>query len=47
MSKTLLIGATSAIAKALQEYSDKSSLIFQGHKGTLDLNGDLGEIAGG
>ena len=45
MSKTLLIGATSAIAKALQEYSDREFINFSRSEGTLDLNGDLGEIA--
>ena len=44
MSKTLLIGASSAIAKALQENSDREFINFSRSEGTLDLNGDLGEL---
>ena len=44
MSKTLLIGASSAIAKALQENSDKEFISLSRSEGTLDLDGDLNEL---
>ena len=44
MPKILLIGASSAIAKALQENSDREFINFSRSEGTLDLNGDLGEL---
>ena len=44
MPKTLLIGASSAIAKALQDYSDKEFIALSRSEGTLDLDGDLNEL---
>ena len=44
MAKTLLIGANSTIAQALQETSDREFLTFSRSEGTLDLEGDLSEL---
>ena len=44
MSKILLIGASSAIAQALQENSDKEFIALSRSAGTLDLEGDLAEL---
>ena len=44
MSKTLLIGASSAIAKALQADSHREFVNFSRSEGTLDLNGNLDEL---
>ncbi len=44
MAKTLLIGANSTIAKALQENSDREFLTFSRSAGTLDLESDLSEL---
>ena len=44
MSKILLIGASSAIAQALQENSDKEFIALSRSAGTLDLDGDLSEL---
>ena len=44
MAKTLLIGANSTIAKALQENSDREFLTFSRSAGTLNLEGDLSEL---
>ena len=38
--KTLLIGANSTIAQALQENSEREFLNFSRSEGTLDLDGD-------
>lgn len=44
MTKTLLIGANSTIAQALQENSDREFLTFSRSEGTFDLDGDLSEL---
>tara|TARA_Y100000591_G_scaffold48462_1_gene36810 strand:+ start:99 stop:752 length:654 start_codon:yes stop_codon:yes gene_type:complete len=44
MRKTLLIGANSTIAKALQEYSDREFICLARSEGNLDLDGDLSEL---
>jgi len=44
MSKILLIGASSAIAQALQENSDKEFIALSRSAGTLNLEGDLAEL---
>jgi 3-oxoacyl-[acyl-carrier protein] reductase len=44
MAKTLLIGANSTIAQALQENSDRKFLTFSRSEGTLNLDGDLSEL---
>ena len=44
MAKILLIGASSAIAQALQENSDKEFITLSRSAGTLDLEGDLAEL---
>ena len=44
MAKTLLIGANSTIAKALQENSDREFLTFSRSAGTLNLESDLSEL---
>tara|TARA_B100000886_G_scaffold15817_1_gene10141 strand:+ start:410 stop:1063 length:654 start_codon:yes stop_codon:yes gene_type:complete len=44
MAKTLLIGANSTIAQALQENSDREFLTFSRSEGTLNLDGDLSEL---
>jgi len=44
MAKTLLIGANSTIAKALQEKSDREFLTYSRSEGTLNLEGDLSEL---
>ena len=44
MAKTLLIGANSTIAKALQEISDREFICVARSEGTLDLEGDLSEL---
>mgnify|MGYP001307576730 FL=1 len=44
MAKTLLIGANSTIAKALQENSVRKFLTFSRSAGTLNLEGDLSEL---
>ena len=44
MAKTLLIGANSTIAQALQENSEREFLNFSRSEGTLDLEGDLSEL---
>jgi len=44
MAKTLLIGASSTIAKALQENSEREFLTFSRSEGNLDLDGDLSEL---
>tara|TARA_B100000035_G_scaffold315212_1_gene334473 strand:+ start:130 stop:783 length:654 start_codon:yes stop_codon:yes gene_type:complete len=44
MAKTLLIGANSTIAKALQEYSDKEFICLARSDGNLNLDGDLSEL---
>lgn len=44
MGKTLLIGANSTIAKALQEYSDREFICLARSEGNLDLDGDLSEL---
>ena len=44
MAKTLLIGASSTIAKSLQEVSNKEFLTFSRSEGNLDLDGDLSEL---
>ena len=47
MAKTLLIGANSTIAQALQENSERHFLTFSRSEGTLDLDGDLSELDNG
>ena len=44
MAKTLLIGASSTIAKSLQEFSNKEIFNFSRSEGNLDLDGDLSEL---
>ena len=44
MAKTLLIGANSTIAKALQEHSDREFVCLSRSKGNLNLDGDLSEL---
>lgn len=44
MASTLLIGANSTIAKALQENSDREFLKFSRSDGTLNLEGELSEL---
>ena len=44
MAKTLLIGANSTIAKALQEISDREFVCVARSEGTLNLEGDLSEL---
>ena len=44
MAKTILIGASSTIAKALQENSEREFLTFSRSEGNLDLDGDLSEL---
>ena len=44
MAKTLLIGANSTIAKALQENSSREFLTFSRSEGTLNLEGNLSEL---
>ena len=44
MAKTLLIGANSTIAKALQEISDREFVCVTRSEGTLNLEGDLSEL---
>ena len=44
MAKTLLIGANSTIAQALQENSERHFLTFSRSEGTFDLDGDLSEL---
>ena len=44
MNKILLIGASSAIAQALQENSDKEFIALSRSAGTLDLEGNLSEL---
>ena len=44
MAKTLLIGANSTIAKALQENSDREFICLARSEGNLNLDGDLSEL---
>ena len=44
MAKTLLIGANSTIAKALQEHSDREFVCLSRSEGNLNLDGDLSEL---
>ena len=44
MAKTLLIGANSTIAKALQENSNREFICVARSEGSLDLDGDLSEL---
>ena len=44
MARTLLIGANSTIAQALQENSEREFLTFSRSAGTLNLDGDLSEL---
>ena len=44
MAKTLLIGANSTIAKALQEHSDREFICLSRSEGNLNLDGDLSEL---
>ena len=44
MARTLLIGANSTIAQALQENSEREFLTFSRSEGTLNLDGDLSEL---
>ncbi|RPG44907.1 MAG: SDR family oxidoreductase [Gammaproteobacteria bacterium TMED112] len=44
MASTLLIGANSTIAKALQKNSDREFLTFSRSDGTLNLEGELSEL---
>lgn len=44
MSKILLVGASSAIAQALQEKSTKEFISLSRSANTLDLDGDLSEL---
>jgi 3-oxoacyl-[acyl-carrier protein] reductase len=44
MGKVVLIGASSAIAKSLQEDSDKEFINFSRSDGSLDISGDLSEL---
>ena len=44
MSKILLVGASSAIAQALQEKSTKEFISLSRSASTLDLDGDLSEL---
>ena len=44
MSKILLVGASSAIAQALQEKSNKEFISLSRSANTLDLDGDLSEL---
>jgi NAD(P)-dependent dehydrogenase (short-subunit alcohol dehydrogenase family) len=44
MAKTLLIGANSTIAQALQKNSDREFICLARSEGNLDLNGDLSEL---
>ena len=42
--KTLLIGANSTIARALQENSDREFICLARSEGNLNLDGDLSEL---
>tara|TARA_B100000035_G_scaffold168975_1_gene144159 strand:+ start:129 stop:782 length:654 start_codon:yes stop_codon:yes gene_type:complete len=44
MAKTLLIGANSTIAKALQEHSDREFVCLSRSEGNFNLDGDLSEL---
>ena len=44
MAKTLLIGANSTIARALQEHSDREFICLARSEGNLNLHGDLSEL---
>ena len=44
MAKTLLIGANSTIAQALQENSDREFICLARSEGNLNLDGDLSEL---
>ena len=44
MAKTLLIGANSTIAKALQEHSNREFICVARSEGSLNLDGDLSEL---
>ena len=44
MSKTVLIGASSAIAKSLEEISEKKFVSFSRSENNLDIMGDLSEL---
>ena len=44
MAKTLLIGANSTIAKALQEQSEREFICLARSEGNLNLDGDLSEL---
>ena len=44
MSKTLLIGSSSAIANSLQEISNRDFICFSRSDNNLDLGGDLSEL---
>lgn len=44
MARTLLIGANSTIAQALQDNSDKEFICLARSDGNFDLNGDLSEL---
>ncbi len=44
MAKTLIIGANSTIAQALQENSDREFICLARSEGNLNLDGDLSEL---
>ena len=44
MSKVVLIGSSSAIAKALQENSEREFICFSRSNNNLDISGDLSEL---
>ena len=44
MAKTLLIGANSTIAQALQENSDREFICLARSEGNFNLDGDLSEL---
>ena len=44
MSKIVLIGSSSAIAKALQENSEREFICFSRSNNNLDISGDLSEL---
>ena len=44
MSKVVLIGSSSAIAKALQENSEREFICFSRSNNNFDISGDLSEL---
>ena len=44
MSKVVLIGSSSAIAKSLQEISNRDFICFSRENNNLDIHGDLSEL---